>query len=337
MAKSGVSHDAAYKALFSNPEMVKSLLLDFIPEDFIREFDFDSLERCSGSHATADLRERRSDLIWRLRWRDTWCYVYILTEFQSSQHHWMALRILTYAALLWEDLVRTGAVNAGQKLPPVFPIVLYNGDAPWTAARDLSELVQSLHPGLDQYQPRHKYCVLDEKRVPREALERAEGGAAYVLRVEQARELGDIFKIAVDFDARIWGENFSSTHIAMLEWMEQKMRRMSPGWETGKTEAFAREESMLAELIARHKQRYIDEGFARGEAKGFALGVAQGEACGMRTLVRSMLRERFGALPEAWDAAIDSMHDPEVMGRLSGAIYRVKNADEFDRLLKKLG
>ena len=58
-------------------------------------------------------------------------YIYLMLEFQSRVDPWMALRVLAYVALLYQDLVREGLVQTGNRLPPVMPIVLYNGDPPW--------------------------------------------------------------------------------------------------------------------------------------------------------------------------------------------------------------
>ena len=55
MGKERIPHDAAYKQFFSNPEMVESLLRDFVPADFVADLDFSTLERCSGSYVTDDL------------------------------------------------------------------------------------------------------------------------------------------------------------------------------------------------------------------------------------------------------------------------------------------
>ena len=87
-------HDPAYKQFFSSPAMVESLLRDFVPEDFISELDFSTLEQCSGSYVTDDLRERHDDLVWRLRWTESWCYLYLLLEFHSTPDPWMAVRSL---------------------------------------------------------------------------------------------------------------------------------------------------------------------------------------------------------------------------------------------------
>jgi len=46
--------------------------------------------------------------LWRVRCRDEWIYVYILIEFQSTVDRFMAVRLMTYIGLLYQDLIRTG-------------------------------------------------------------------------------------------------------------------------------------------------------------------------------------------------------------------------------------
>jgi hypothetical protein len=50
----------------------------------------------------------------------------ILLEFQSTFDRLMAVRLLTYIGLLYEDLHRSKAIGPDDPLPPVLPIVLYN-------------------------------------------------------------------------------------------------------------------------------------------------------------------------------------------------------------------
>lgn len=75
-------HDASYKQIFSNPDMVASLLRDFVSEDFISELDFSTLEQCSGSYVTDDLRERHDDVVWRLSSIDK--MIGVLTSFSQQ-------------------------------------------------------------------------------------------------------------------------------------------------------------------------------------------------------------------------------------------------------------
>ena len=56
MTDSQMPHDAAYKSFFSDKDMVTSLFQDFVPEDFVREIDFSTLELFPASHVTMELR-----------------------------------------------------------------------------------------------------------------------------------------------------------------------------------------------------------------------------------------------------------------------------------------
>ncbi len=76
--------DGSYKKIFSHPEMIEGLIRDFVPETWIHDLDFSTLERHPDSYTTDDLRERRDDIIWRVRWREKWCYIFLLIEFQST-------------------------------------------------------------------------------------------------------------------------------------------------------------------------------------------------------------------------------------------------------------
>jgi hypothetical protein len=45
-------HDNSYKSLFSHPEMVRDLIVGFLPAEWVQDFDMNSLER-------------KNDIIWR--------------------------------------------------------------------------------------------------------------------------------------------------------------------------------------------------------------------------------------------------------------------------------
>ena len=53
----------------------------------------------------------------------------------------MALRILTYTCLTYEELIRRGEIKPGNELPPLLPVTIYNGRSRWQAAADVAELI----------------------------------------------------------------------------------------------------------------------------------------------------------------------------------------------------
>ena len=143
-------HDTSYRLLFSHAEMVRDLLTGFVPESWIAELDLNSLEKMN------------NDAIWRVRWGQEWIYIYLLLEFQSTVDRFMPVRILTYTGLLYQDLVRRQELDNSRKLPPVLPIVLYNGAARWRAPTRVSGLIQSSPEALAEFQPDQALLLIDE-------------------------------------------------------------------------------------------------------------------------------------------------------------------------------
>ena len=134
-------HDQSYKQFFSNPRMVEDLLRGFVKQDWLEQADYDTLERVTASFVSDKLKKRESDAIWQIRLKDGLMYIYILIEFQSTVDRFMVVRMLTYIGLLYQDLIKSGKIKEGDYLPPVLPLVLYNGRTPWKAPLDLEKLV----------------------------------------------------------------------------------------------------------------------------------------------------------------------------------------------------
>ncbi|HRP95846.1 MAG TPA: Rpn family recombination-promoting nuclease/putative transposase [Rhodocyclaceae bacterium] len=166
-------HDNGYKLLFSHPAMVEDLIRGFVHEDWVAELDFATLEKVSGTFVADDLRDREDDVIWRVRWGREWLYVYLLLEFQSRTDRFMAVRMLTYVGLLYQELIRGAQLTEHGKLPPVLPLVLYNGRTRWRAATEVAELIDAIPGGLERYCPR----MLPSAGRRRARGERAAGGA----------------------------------------------------------------------------------------------------------------------------------------------------------------
>ena len=68
----------------------------------------------------------------------------------------------TSIGLLYQDLIKEKQFTAGKMLPPVLPIVLYNGDSAWKAATNINELIYSIPGGLAKYHPSLQYLLLSE-------------------------------------------------------------------------------------------------------------------------------------------------------------------------------
>ena len=157
-------HDIAHKEFYSHPENVKDLIQGFVALDCVSEFDFSTLERDNDSFVEKEKNERHDDIIWRLKWRDRWVYVYILIEFQHKVDKTMPVRIMSYVSLLYLNLLNNKKLNYGKrkKLPVVLPIVLYNGQRNWTAKRNIQDMVEKAPNEMSKYVPKLSYYLIDE-------------------------------------------------------------------------------------------------------------------------------------------------------------------------------
>jgi hypothetical protein len=96
----------------------------------------------------------------------------------------MALRMMVYVGLLYQDLIKRGEVLADGRLPPLLPIVLYNGSQRWSAVNDVAELIPPV-PGLvEQFKPRLKYLLIDENAYTDGELASLNNLVAAVFRIE---------------------------------------------------------------------------------------------------------------------------------------------------------
>jgi len=154
--------DAGFKNLFSHPEMVADLLRGFVKEEWVSDLDFSTLEKVNTNFITERLRERTNDVIWKIRWGDRDLFVFLMLEFQSSSDPRMSLRMLTYVALLYQDLIKQKKIGAKDRLPPVVPIVLYNGESPWRGELRFHSLVGRIPRGLERFVPNFEYLLIDE-------------------------------------------------------------------------------------------------------------------------------------------------------------------------------
>lgn len=152
-------HDSGYKFLFSNRTIFRQLMESFVDQPWVQQLDFARAERVDKSFVDEEYQERESDLIYRVPFGDDAVYVYVLLEFQSTVDPLMALRMLNYVVNFYMDLARSEA--SLRRLPPIFPIVLYNGDGRWGAATDLAELIED-EPSLGDYALHFRYYKLAE-------------------------------------------------------------------------------------------------------------------------------------------------------------------------------
>lgn len=325
------TRDRGYKRLFSHPDMVRDLLTGFVREEWVADLDLSTLERQSGSFVADDLREREDDMIWRVRLRDRWLYVYVLLEFQSAVDRFMAVRVMTYVGLLYQDLARRAELVDG-KLPPVVPIVLHAGDAAWNAARDVADLIVEAPSGLDRWKSRVSYLLLEERSLAGAADLSLRNLAGALFRLEHDREPRAILEVVsalAEWLAAPERADLRRAFEAMLARVLEPRLGVEPA-PTGLLETKTMLETHLKQWEREWMERGLAKGLAEGLAQGLAEGLAKGHAEGQAAFLLHQLEQRFGSLDEAHRERIASASSEQLLAYAD----RVLEAQDLESVFK---
>ncbi|MEM6454590.1 MAG: Rpn family recombination-promoting nuclease/putative transposase [Acidobacteriota bacterium] len=282
MKKPRDHHDRHFRRLFSHPGLVRDLLRAHLPSAWSESLDAAQLTRYRETGVAPGLEKREEDLIWRVAWTDAqgdeqMLYVFVLLEFQRTVERAMAVRFMAYQALLYQDLLESEEIGRGQPLPAILPVVVYNGERPWTAPTRLEDLIRAVPDVLAPYRPRLRYLAIDLGRAhPVDdgnlfdllgALERSQDADALqsaILRI--ARRLHDRDEVGLRDD--------------LIHYIHHTAERL--GVDADTTNTALEEPGMLRENVKRWEQEWREQGRAEGVQLGRAEGVQLGRAEGVQ-------------------------------------------------------
>ena len=223
-----MKHDENYRRLFTHRAMMQALLSHYVDEALTRGLLFEQATLEPAVHIRPDTARRESDVIWRIPHESgEEVHVVVLLEFQSSPRgeQPMALRMLQYAALYWEQVLKN---HRGADLPPILPIVLYNGTSTWSDPTHLHGLLPGEVRTLYQdYSPQVRYVLLDINAMSARLLTNKTDPASLLIRFEKARKLEE-FATLIELVARHLSpeenEELQQVGLSMKVWLAHLAR-----------------------------------------------------------------------------------------------------------------
>ena len=268
-------HDSGYKKLFSNRTIFRQLLETFVNQEWVHSLNFDKCEPLDKSFISEHYKETESDLIYKVQFHDREVYIYILIEFQSTVDSFMVLRVLNYITNFYMDfLVNNRGAN---KLPVVFPIVLYNGNAPWTAPVNLSALIEQTPP-LGAFALDFQYFLIAENQYTQEALLKIRNIVSTLFLAESHYDLD---MLEVELLNLFSSESDRQAVSLFLNWFKQLAvhGRIEPADYQDLEYIYRNEEevkTMLVTALERERQQIFQNGLREGEQKGRIEGEQKG-------------------------------------------------------------
>ena len=185
--------------------------------------------------------------------------------------------------------------------------MLYNGEAKWTAATDVAELIPPV-PGLvAQYLPKLSYVLIEENRYTEGELAALENLVAAVIRFEHPAD-PQVLLQAIDRAYALTEGNAELRRTFAIWFHTGLLRRGHHALELPETQDLKELKMTLSdrfELWARqYEQRGKEEGLREGLAKGLQegrqegleKGLQEGRQEGSQLVLQKLLTKRFGPL-----------------------------------------
>ena len=197
----------------------------------------------------------------------------------------MALRVLNYITNFYMDfLVNNRGVK---KLPAVFPIVLYNGSALWTAPVNLSALIEQIPP-LGKFALDFQYFLIAENRYSQEALLKIRNIVSTLFLTESHYDL-DVLEVEL---LNLFSSEADKEAVSLfLNWFKQLAfhgRLESKDYQSLESIYRTEEEvkTMLVTALERERERFFQNGLREGKQEGLREGkqegLREGEQKGLR-------------------------------------------------------
>ena len=320
------SHDAAWKRLFSFPDMPRDLLAGFVPREWVEKLDLRTLEPWPGDLVSDGLRERHADRVWRVRRRDRQGFVLVTVEFQSRVDRAMAVRVLDYSTLLYQELLRNKELRRVAKaesdskgrqrhvkpepLPPVLPIVLHHGTKRWWAREDVAGLCASAGEDLAPYQPAQRYFLLDVAAYTG-PLPEGHNLMAALIRVVHCRSVETVLEILKMLAGRVSSPDQTGLLGAFLVWYEQARRRHDlPKLDLSILDDLNEGKTMPNEVMRERVARWTEQRLAEWAAPRIERSRAEGQAA----VICRLAARKFG---------------PETANRLAGHLTKISNPERL--------
>ena len=283
-------HDALFRPLLSDPGDAAVLLREQLPTEIAGLMSDDPPRLLDGHFVDAHLRNSTGDCLFSVTLRTGRpAFLYVLLEHKSTPDPRTPLQVLGYMVRIWERHVREHPGDAS-RLPPILPLVLYHGQAPWrvpTSLLDSLDLDDDLHPVVRDF----RYTVRDLGRMAPESL----SAAPHVRAVLMALRIGTGDDAPLDRLVEIVAALPDNTLLErqVIRYILHVVARLTGAdWHQVAVRAKPQREDAMVSLAAQ-------EWMAQGRQQGLEQGLEQGRTEAMRESVAEVLESRFGRLPQA--------------------------------------
>ena len=154
-------HDKFFKETFSNVEIARDFMQNYLPEPILKIVDLQTLDIQKDSFIDENLKEVFSDMLFHAKINQRDGYLYFLFEHKSYTSRNVVLQLLNYMVRIWEQ--KAVKENARQ-IPVIIPLLIYHGKEKWEIGNTLADLItdyDALPDAVKEMTPNFRYQIYD--------------------------------------------------------------------------------------------------------------------------------------------------------------------------------
>ena len=277
-------HDQFFKRLLDQPGTAGALLRERLPFEIVALLDDQPPEHIQGSFVPPELREYRTDRLYRARTRlGPPILFHTVVEHKAQPHARTGLQLLGYKTeiLEWWDREHGPSVP----LPPVISIVVYHGKVGWRVPLTLAEIV-SAAPELRPWLVDFRYTLVDLGHIADAELSSNEILRVGFLILKYGSRDGDLRETLLTLGRAALALGFDD-FVALVRYVLGEPNEVEAG--------ILRD--VLTEIMPGQEERIMSIAAEQWKAEGRAQGLVQGKAEGKAETLLRLLRRRFRTLP----------------------------------------
>ena len=281
-------HDKGYKRIFS----VKKNFLDFIKKyvgfDWMLDLTVDDIELVNKEFVTDQFDTYESDLVYKIhlgglsRESVEEVYIFFLQEMQSKNDFTMPFRLLVYMTAIWMDFFKNTDKKRRKRkdyrLPPIIPLVLYNGAPDWTAPLHFKDKVAH-SDRFNGYVCDFEYILINVCKLDRGEIKKRNTLIDNILLADQFRTKEAWLENVKDLSDRVRKLSKEDQNL-WKDWYEHAFQRVNQELKDKFMELFQNGDdnmcNSLEQLIMDQVEVGREEGIAVGREEGIAEGIAEG-------------------------------------------------------------
>ena len=272
-------HDKLFREILNrNKEIVKLINRYVKPKEELTE---EMLEKYDTKYITSTYEKREADIVYKLKGKE----VFFLVEHQTKVDKLMSYRILEYSL----EIIRTRMKSIKGKIekvgiPKVIPLVIYTGQAKWTAKNKLEEVQGEFEHfnGIDVITGYNLIDIRNEEEAIKEGT-----AVARMSVIERKNDTEDIIEIVKRMSKYIKEQEERKEFAKEVKYLlSDKLTKE----EIEKIEEILIEKEGEDAML--HAQMVIRRDFENAKKKGIKEGLEEGRKEGIMSVAKKLLEEK---------------------------------------------